>query len=188
MVVGRTRTIIALVSLLALGVACHGGPRYHVKTLRLPCGVELESYYQCGDSGCVNYSPSESFQVLSAWGKKFRYEPGDWEIEALFVVSGRLFLVAFNQFGEFVMAVDQRGNLVVLCDLTECWLGVSISSIQMWRDARDLVVVMDTQGQCGMPKGELYRRRVAAVFGPNDAHLLVSPQGEINCPPVLRTK
>ncbi len=188
MVVGRSGTLIALTALLGLGAACHQGPWYHVESLTLPCGVAMKSYFQCGDPQCSNYSPSVSFQILSAWGNDFRYEPVEGEIEAVFVVSGRLFLVLFNQFGEFVMAVNQDGRLAPLCDLTECWLGVSVESIRMWRDGRDLVVVMDTQGQCGIPKGELYRRRIAAVFVPGDAHLLVSPNGDINCPPVPRKK
>jgi len=187
-VVGHTRVFIALSALLGLGVACQGGPWYHVETFSLPCGVEIKSYFQCGDADCSNYSPSESFQILSAWGNDFRYEPDDGEIEAVFVVSGRLFVLAFNDYGEFVMAVNQDGRLVPLCDLTECWLGVSVESVRLWRDGRDLIVVMDTQGQCGIPKGQLYRRRVPAVFVPRDARLLVSPDGDVNCPPVAYEK
>ncbi len=181
MVVGRTGTLIVLTALLGLGSACYQGPWYHVESLTLPCGVELKGYFRCGDADCSNYSPSESYQILSAWGNDFRFEPADGQIRAVFVVSGRLILITFDTFGHFVKAVNNEGKLIPLCDLGECSLG-NYFNTRMWRDGKDLVVMMDTQGQCGILKGELYRRRITAVFVPGDAHLLVSPDGDINCP------
>jgi len=171
-----------LIAFLAVVQGCFWKPSYHEEKLSLPCGVEVRVYFLCEEPECKTYAPTPSFQVLSAWGHEFRYESIDGLVEGVFVVSGRLFLVISNEFADFVKVVTQEGRLIPLCDLGECSLG-NVYSTQMWRDERDLIVVMDTLGQCEIPKGELFRRRVPAVFVPSEARLLVSPEGEIDFPP-----
>jgi hypothetical protein len=186
MVVARARSSVSLIALFLLALGCHRGPWYHVETSTLPCGVVVRGYYRCATPSCDTYSPTESYQVLSAWGREFTYHPFDGHISGMFVVSGHLFLVTFDEFGHFVKVVDREGHLIPLCDLGECSFG-NVYTTKIWRDGNDLVVAMNTQGECGVPRGQLLLRRVPAVFIPHDIHLLISPQGDSdNCPPIDR--